>query len=200
MGPPSYMRTVVDRKVVMRRLAVLVPLQSVVWKWVHICKFQHRLLAHIQTTGCTVTVKVTFFLIKSNSRARDFPFFPQLTIVASKTWRLLGWVRNICLNCTEVGLQFQNWIRFPAWVWCNDMPVPALRGAFDLCAGVAHLSSATGRGGSLSCSETWNPLSRVQYTLLERPIFNTHVGDEITSWLCKRILVLHKPKLVARLG
>jgi hypothetical protein len=46
-----------------------------------------------------------------------------------------------------------------------------------LCAGVAHLSPATGHGGSLSCSETWNPLSAVQYTLVERPIFDTQVGD-----------------------
>ena len=128
------------------------------------------------------------------------PLFPTVTIAASKTWRVLGWVRNICLNCIEVGLQFQNWIRFPAWVWCNNMPVPALRGAFDLCAGVAHLSPTTGRGGSLSCSETWNPLSGVQYTLVQRPIFNTQVGDESISWLSKRILVLHKLKLVTRLG
>ena len=72
------------------------------------------------------------------------------------------------------------------------MPVPALRGAFDLCVGVAHLSSATGRGGSLSCLETWNPPSvglggggEVQYTLVEKPKFNAQVANESTSWPAK---------------
>ena len=69
-----------------------------------------------------------------------------------------------------------------------------------MCAGVAHLSPATGHGGSLSCSETWNPVSAVHYTLVERPIFDPQVGDRSTSLPSKRILVLHKPERVARLG
>ena len=55
------------------------------------------------------------------------------------------------------------------------------------------MSPATDRGGSLSCSETWNPQSGVQYTLAERLIFNNQVGDESPSWLSKRILWYKQP-------
>lgn len=57
----------------------------------------------------------------------------------------------------------------------NAFSSPA--GVFDLCTGVVHLSPATGRGGSLSYSETrGNKLIRGgQRALVEKTVFTAKI-------------------------